>query len=130
MDRDEDKVSRQDTNSVLAEPPPHHVTGWLDVVTVHVNDHLRFYRTVSWVVGSVGVVLLLKFTRAPVKQFRQVSSIPSEYVINNTMISGVVAATKWNTIGVWHVPAWRRVVQYQIQPPSECILVNFGHVTC
>ncbi len=106
-----------------------HKTGWLDVGTEHINRHLRAYRTASWVVGSVGVVLLLRFSRVPLKRFRQVSDIPADYVLANRKLSGVVAATKWNTIGVWHVPGWRWLVRYETKPPSEdeavyCTLFN------
>ena len=118
-----DHVTRDSTGGTglgdVGPPPPHHVTGWLDVITEHINNHLRGYRMGAWVVGSVGVVLLLRFSRVPLRRFRQVSDIPVDYVLANRTISGVVAATKWNSIGVWHVPAWRRVLRYEMESPSE-----------
>lgn len=105
------------------EPAPHHVTGQLDIFTEHVNAHIRYYRMLPWLVGSMGVVLFLRFTHIPLRRFRQVSDIPGEfYVMGKGRLSGVVMATGWNTIGVWHVPTWRWVLRWRTRPPSEWCL--------
>lgn len=107
------------------EDSPHHVTGLTDVVTIHINEYLRYYRVVPWVLGSVGVVLLLRFSRAPVMRFRQVADFPVEFVAENRKLSGVVVTTGWNTIGVWHVPTWRWVLRWGTHPHSESNLCAF-----
>lgn len=102
------------------DTPTDHVTGWTDVLTVHINEYLRYYRMVPWVLGSVGVVLFLRYSRTPIARFRQVADIPVEFVVDNRKVSGVVKATGWNTLGVWHVPAWRWALRWGTRPPSEC----------
>lgn len=95
------------------------VTGWSDSLTVHINEYIRYYRMVPWVLGSVGVVVFLRYSRTPIARFRQVVDVPLEFVADNRKISGVVTATGWNTIGVWHVPAWRWMLRWRTRPPGE-----------
>ena len=99
----------------------HHVTGWTDVLTVHINEYIRYYRMVPWVLGSVGVVVFLRYSRTPIARFRQVSDIPHDFVLENRKMSGVVKATGWNTVGVWHVPAWRWLLRWRTHPPGKLI---------
>lgn len=102
-------------------PVPHHISGHLDVLTEHVNAHIWYYSKLPWVLGSMGVLLLLRY--APLRQFRQVSHIPKELVAANSKLSGVVATTGWNAVGVWHVPTWRWVLRWGTRPPSESCFV-------
>lgn len=96
-----------------------HVTGWTDSLTVHINEYIRYYRMVPWVLGSVGVVVFLRYSRTPIVRFRQVADIPLEFVVDNRKISGFVTTTGWNSVGVWHVPAWRWLLRWRTRPPGE-----------
>lgn len=118
----ENKPVEQDSPSSTTEI---HIAGWLDVITEHVNAHLRLYRAFSWVAGSVGVVLLLRYTGVPITRLKQVSDIPKRLVSGNGSISGIVKTTSWNTIGVWHVPWWRWLVRWGIRPPGKDIVRLF-----
>jgi hypothetical protein len=107
-----------------------HMMGLSDALTIHINEYIRYYRMVPWVLGSVGVVVFLRYSRTPIARLRQVSDIPVEFVADNRTISGVVKETGWNTVGVWHVPAWRWLLRWKTRPPGElmkfCGLVMWG----
>lgn len=108
------------------ESVPHHVTGRLDIITEHINEYLRYYRMLPWALGAVGMILIVRSTGTPLRRFPRVSDLPSDLVRENKRISGVVMATGWNTIGVWHVPSWRRVFnKWGTHPPSEWCLLFF-----
>ena len=106
------------------QPPPGYVRGLSDAFTEHVNAHIRYYRLVPWLVGSVGVALLLRCLPGPLQRLRQVADIPRQLVAENRKLTGVVAETGWNTVGVWHVPIWRWVFKWGTRPPSECLPKN------
>ena len=111
---------------ILQDTPPHHVTGLLDTLTEHINAHLRYYRMLPWALGSLGVVLLLRYSGVPLKQLYQVTDIPTKLITENRKIYGVVKATSWNTLGVWHVPIWRSVLRWGTHPPGKFIFQTSG----
>lgn len=113
-------ITVQSEDSSGDESVGNYVTGWTDVLTVHINEYIRYYRMVPWVLGSVGLVMFLRYSRTPIARFRQVSDIPHDFVLDNRKISGVVKATGWNTVGVWHIPAWRWLLRWWTHPPGEC----------
>ena len=111
-------ASRGTSNDGDKVPGSSHVTGKLDVVTEHVNRYLRYYRLLPWALGAVGMALFLRHTGIPLRRFRKVSDIPHDLIRNNQRLSGVVKATGWETIGVWHVPSWKWLL-LRTRPPSE-----------
>ena len=56
----------------------------------------------------------MQFTR-----FRRASDIPRRLYAQNSQLSGIVAATHWNAIGVWHVPVTRKLLRWKHHPPCE-----------
>ena len=103
-----------------SDAPPF-VSGRLDALTVHINEYLRYYRMVPWVLGAVFMAVILRRSRVHVRRFRQVADLPDELVRENRRLSGVTVATGWNTVGVWHVPSWRWVFRWGIRPPSKYV---------
>ena len=39
-----------------------HSTSLLDKAVNYINDHLRAFRTIPWVVGGVGAILVIRYT--------------------------------------------------------------------
>ena len=36
---------------------------WLEVATEMINNHLQLFRTLPWVMGGVGMLLIVKYSR-------------------------------------------------------------------
>ena len=97
-----------------------HRKGVLDHATEFINDHIRAFRQLPWVIGGVGVVLLIRFyPRLAFRRYQRPSDIPRQLIENNVKLTGIVAMTGWNSLGVWHVPLWRRVFGLRYQPIGE-----------
>lgn len=98
-------------------PTPEHHKGLLDNATEFINDNLKTFRQLPWIIGGVGVVLLIRFyPRMVLRRYCRPSDIPRQLFENNARLTGVVAVTGWDSVGVWHVPLWRRVLRWRHQP--------------
>lgn len=94
-----------------------HRKGLLDIATEYINDNIKTFRRLPWIIGGVGVVLLIRFyPRMAFRRYRHPSDIPRQLFENNARLTGVVAMTGWDSIGVWHVPMWRHVLRWRHQP--------------
>ena len=94
--------------------------GLLDEATEFINEHIRIFRQLPWVIGGVGVVLLVRFyPRMAFRRYQRTSDIPRQLIENNVKLTGIVAMTGWNSVGVWHVPLWRRVLRLRHQPIGQ-----------
>ena len=65
----------------------------------------------------------MQFTR-----FRRASDIPRRLYAQNSQLSGIVAATHWNAIDVWHVPATRRLLRWKHRPPCESTPMSYYYI--
>ena len=109
--------SATEDSSNLPPATSNHRKGILDHATEFINDHIRAFRQLPWIIGGVGVVLLVRFyPRLTFRRYRQPSDIPQQLIENNVKLMGIVAMTGWNSVGVWHVPLWRRVLRLKDQP--------------
>ena len=98
-----------------------HRKGYLDVATEYINDNIKTFRRLPWIIGGVGVVLLIRFyPRMAFRRYRSPSDVPRQLLENNVRLTGVVAMTGWESVGVWHVPLWRRVLRWRHQPAGKC----------
>ena len=94
-----------------------HRKGLIDETTEFINDHIRIFRLLPWVIGGVGVGLLVRFyPRMAFRRYQRPSDVPQQLIENNVRLTGIVAMTRWNSLGVWHVPLWRRVLRMRHQP--------------
>ena len=123
---DSNRRTKEGTSSPTAEGAENskelvsnHVTGQLDILTEFINDHIRVYRMIPWIVGSVGIALFLRYSHIPLRRFRQVSDIPADFITKNRCISGVVKGANWNTVEVWHIPMWRWALRWGTQLPGQ-----------
>ena len=102
-----------------------HRKGVLDVATEYINANIKAFRRLPWIIGGVGVVLLIRFyPRMAFRRYRRPSDIPRQLFENNARLTGVVAMTGWDSVGVWHVPLWRRVLRWRHQPTGKCCIVQ------
>ena len=106
------------------ETTPVHPSGYrkgvLDEATEFINDHIRLFRQLPWVIGGVGLVLLVRFyPRLVLRRYKRPSDVPEQLTKDNVTLTGIVAMTGWNSVGVWHVPLWRRVLRVDHQPIGE-----------
>ena len=100
-----------------------HRKGVLDVATEYINANIKTFRRLPWIIGGVGVVLLIRFyPRMAFRRYRRPSDIPRQLFENNARLTGVVAMTGWDSVGVWHVPLWRRVFRWRHQPTGRCCI--------
>ena len=107
-------------NATSSQVSEHH-KGVLDVATEYINDNIKTFRRLPWIIGGVGVVLLIRFyPRMAFRRYRRPSDIPRQLFENNAWLTGVVAMTGWDSVGVWHVPLWRRVLRWRHQPTGKC----------
>ena len=107
------------TISTPSQASEHH-KGLLDVTTEYINDNIKAFRQLPWLIGGVGVVLLVRFYPHLVfRRYRCPSDIPRQLFENNAQLMGVVAMTGWDSVGVWHVPLWRRVLRWRHQPSGK-----------
>lgn len=102
-----------------SDPLRHHRTNFIEQSTEFINAHLRLFRMIPWAIAGVGVALIIRYSRLPVRRLRQVSAIPESLIRNNEQLAGIVMSADWNRIGVWHVPPWRRLLRWRYRPPSE-----------
>ena len=113
-------LSVNNVNATSSQVSEHH-KGVLDVATEYINDNIKTFRRLPWIIGGVGVVLLIRFyPRMAFRRYRRPSDIPRQLFENNAWLTGVVAMTGWDSVGVWHVPLWRRVLRWQHQPTGKC----------
>ena len=109
-------------NKAISTPPQtsEHHKGLLDVATEYINENIKAFRRIPWVIGGVGVVLLIRYyPRLAFRRYRHSSDIPRQLFENNARLTGVVAMTGWDSMGVWHVPLWRRVLRWRHQPSGK-----------
>lgn len=112
-------IDKNATNPQVSE----HRKGVLDVATEYINANIKAFRRLPWIIGGVGVVLLIRFyPRMAFRRYRRPSDIPRQLFENNTRLTGVVAMTGWDSVGVWHVPLWRRVLRWRHQPTGKCCI--------
>ena len=97
----------------------YHRTNFIEQSTEFINDHLRLFRMIPWVIGGVGVAILIRYSRLPVRRLKRVMAVPESLIQNNEQLSGIVMSTNWNRIGVWHVPPWRRLLRWRYRPPGK-----------
>ena len=119
-------IQATSSSSDISEPPvsesrvlqgSDHKKGLIDETTEFINDHIRIFRLLPWVIGGVGVGLLVRFyPRMAFRRYQRPSDVPQQLIENNVRLTGIVAMTRWNSLGVWHVPLWRRVFRMQHQP--------------
>ena len=94
-----------------------HRKGLIDETTEFINDHIRIFRLLPWVIGGVGVGLLVRFyPRMVFRRYQRPSDVHRQLIENNVRLTGIVAMTGWNSLGVWHVPQWRHVLRIRHQP--------------
>ena len=106
-------------SSTLPETTQHR-KGIIDEATEFINDHIRIFRQLPWVIGGVGIILLARFyPRLVFRRYKRPSDVPEQLIENNVTLMGIVANTGWNSVGVWHVPLWRRVLRLRHQPIGE-----------
>lgn len=112
-------------DNTISTPPQasEHHKGLLDVATEYINDNIKAFRRLPWIIGGVGVVLLIRFyPRLAFRRYHRPSDIPRQLFENNVRLTGVVAMTGWDSVGVWHVPLWRRVLRWQHQPSGKYLV--------
>ena len=100
--------------------------GYLDTIAQYIDAHVRYYRMIPTVAGLVGVGLFLWYSKLPLRRLRQVSDIPAELIVARRRLTGVVTATSWNTIGVWHVPMWRWAMCWGTRPPGVLCTISYA----
>jgi hypothetical protein len=112
-------------NNAMHPQVSEHRKGLLDVATEYINDNIKTFRRLPWIIGGVGAVLLVRFyPRMAFRRYRRPSDIPRQLFETNARLTGVIAATGWDSVGVWHVPLWRRVLRWRHQPTGKCILTQ------
>ena len=110
-------------NTAITPKVSEHRKGVLDVATEYINANIKAFRRLPWIIGGVGVVLLIRFyPRMAFRRYRRPSDIPRQLFENNARLTGVVAMTGWDSVGVWHVPLWRRVLRWRHQPTGKCCI--------
>ena len=103
-----------------------HRKGLVDVATEYINENIKTFRRLPWLIGGVGVVLLIRFyPRLAFRRYHRPSDVPRQLLENNVRLTGIIAATGWDSVGVWHVPLWRRVLRWQHQPPGKELIEFF-----
>ena len=118
--------------------PSGHRKGVLDEATEFINDHIRLFRQLPWVIGGVGLVLLVRFyPRLVLRRLKRPLDVPEQLIKDNVTLTGIAAMTGWNSVGVWHVPLWRRVLGVGHQPIGEQHYISirayallYGHYSC
>ena len=100
-------------------PPLDHRSSIMDVTSDYINTHLRLFRMLPWAVAGVGAFFIYKYSRAPLRRLCKVGEIPPSVVVDNVPLRGVVQSTGWDSIGVWHVPTWRRLFRIGHKPPGQ-----------
>ena len=55
-------VSTTESHSSVVGVVEPHSTSVLDEAVNYINDHLRVFRTIPWVVGGVGAILVIKYS--------------------------------------------------------------------
>ena len=119
---DSPTLAQLDDSAISTTPlkASEHHKGLLDAATEYINDHIKAFHRLPWIIGGVGVVLLIRFyPHMAFRRYRRPSDIPRQLLENNARLTGVVAMTGWDSVGVWHVPMWRRVLRWQHQPSGE-----------
>lgn len=90
----------------------------LEVASDYIDGHLRQFRMLPWVVAAVGTLLVYKYSRVPLRRLSQLGDVPPSLLADNIPLRGVVRSTSWNSLGVWHVPTWRRFLRVGHRPPG------------
>lgn len=76
----------------------------LTKVTNFVDNNLRVFRSLSWALAGVGIIIILRRTYV-FTQFKTVSDVPREFVTKNIPLKGHVTEIRPdNTLGVCHIP--------------------------
>ena len=126
----QDSAPSGSTPAISTSPAPEassHRKGLLDTATEYINDNIRTFRRLPWIIGGVGVVLLIRYyPRMVFRRYQRPSDVPQQLIENNATLMGIAAMTEWNSVGVWHVPLWRRVLRWRHQPPSMRVDIEDG----
>ena len=120
----------------VIQPSPN---SFLEVAMDYINNHLRVFRTIPWVMGGVGALLVARYSGLvrsslnllspspssfhSVLQFTRYHSamdIPSHLLAHNATLRGVAAGVKPDCcLDVWHVPPGRRWLRWGHRPPGK-----------
>lgn len=75
--------------------------------TNFVDNNLRVFRSLAWILAGAGVLLIVRRTHV-FSQFRAVSDVPTEFVSKNISFHGIVKEVRSdNTLGICHIPLLR-----------------------
>lgn len=81
----------------------------LTQLTNYVDNHLRVFRNVTWVLAGAGIILILRRTYV-FRHFKVVSDVPKEFIAKNITFRGHVRELRMDsTLGVCHIPLLRRL---------------------
>ena len=89
----------------------------LDLVSHTVDTHLRLFRLLPWLLGATGLVIFYRHSRYHVRRFSQVTDIPQSCLAAHVPLHGVVVSLEAQSVGVWHVPLWKRWIRIDHKPP-------------
>ena len=113
------RSSIMEMSGEYSAPQPDHRSSIMDMTSDYINTHLRLFRMLPWAVAGVGAFFIYKYSRPPLRRLCKVGEIPPSVVVDNVPLRGVVQSTGWDSIGVWHVPTWRRLFRIGHKPPGQ-----------
>ncbi|XP_028393966.1 uncharacterized protein LOC114518213 [Dendronephthya gigantea] len=89
----------------------------LNKLQIFLDNNIRFIGNVSWIIGGIGLVVIIRRTYA-FHHFTKTSSIPETYFKNNATLTGKVMKVCDNGhLGVLHLPLlWRARIKYITDP--------------
>ncbi len=86
----------------------------LDTVSHFIDNYLRVFRLLPWLLAGSGVLLVYRHSRGPMRRFFKATDVPQSCIESHVPLRGVVVRVCTESVCVWHVPIWSR----WFKPPS------------
>ncbi len=96
------------------------VRGKLDAMTEYIDKHIRWYRLIPTIATSGALVFLIYYFHVPIRKIKNGTHLSNALILRNKTLSGVVKSTGHDSIGVWHIPGWRRITRIGTKPQEQC----------